>query len=180
MMKIQTAKPNPYGKDKSKNEPKREQLIAEWVTIENTSKVRIELSRLKLAHTEYDKNDDPKPKPKIYWNGTAGDFLNPGQKLRIHAGHERDCSLLQQVDIDGTDLHAYTEEGEFVLNNEPGDVIYIYLDGNEVDRASYTTPTEGAVLIREGAKLVEVAAPLASAKPWGGVHTVGNSNQKSA
>ncbi|HMO49582.1 MAG TPA: hypothetical protein PKE26_03330 [Kiritimatiellia bacterium] len=162
-MRIERAKPNPLGKDKTgAGYPKLNQLLGEWVDLKNIGDQSVDLSQLHLAHLEFSAGCKPKERPVIYWNGKAGTILGPGQVARIHTGRSSDSHQMDLVDQFGADIHSYAESGSFVLNNDCGDVMSVWWKDREGnlhrdDAAGYDpNPPEGAILTRVGPKLKPV------------------------
>jgi hypothetical protein len=98
----------------------------------------------------------------IYWQGHAGEILEPGQTLRVHTGKASEVLLMKYEDAIGTDVHSYANRGWFVLNNRCGDTISLWQNVGGAwqwrDAASYDrNPPEGTILIRQGQKLVAMA-----------------------
>lgn len=156
------AKPNPAGKDLTAwGSPKAEQLLAEWVDLKNISESTIRLSEIGLCHTEFSQDCVPHDRPTVYWNGRAGEELQPGEIVRVHTGKSRDAYCMRDEDQQGVHHHAFAESGSFVLNNKCGDILSVWRkdsDGKwseKLDGASYDpNPPDGEVLERSGNKLV--------------------------
>jgi len=136
-------------------------LLGEWVDLKNTGDASVSLSTLHVANNQFDANCRITNEAVIYWNGRSSDTLHVGKILRVHTGKSSDSALMKVEDKNGVDLHAYAERGNFALNNKCGDAITVWWkttsDGkwHEEDRASYdANPTEGAVLVRSGRKLI--------------------------
>lgn len=160
-IQIYQAKPNPQGKDRPRyGGPDQAQLLAEWVDLKNVGDAAVSQSQLHLAHIEFDERGLPKQSPTIYWNGSASDTLMPGKTVRVHTGKSSASAQMHQSDRVGSDLHAYADRTNFVLNNKNGDTLTIWWqtaqkEWKNEDSASYDpNPTEGAILIRQGTKLV--------------------------
>jgi len=153
------AKPNPAGKDRVGGYPRNEQLLGEWVDLQNVGDAPVSLTTLHLSNVTFSQNCVP-GNNTIYWSGTGTQSLTPGQILRVHTGKSMYSSSMQSQDWAGAHLHAYAEKGNFVLNNKCGDAIAVWWKGNDEkwnqeDRASYDpNPPEGAVLRRVGDKLI--------------------------
>jgi hypothetical protein len=155
---VYRAKPNPIGKDKSKNNPIAKQLLGEWVDVRNTSQGVLNFANVSLAHVEYGPGCS-NPKTKIYWSGNASIQLKPGQVLRVHTGKSNDAAQMASEDSAGADHHAYAESGAFILNNDCPDRPSLWRSVNkewqELDGAEYSAkPTEGKILTRSGNRLV--------------------------
>lgn len=154
------AKPNPVGKDRVSGYPQQQQLLGEWVDLQNTGDGSVRLSTLNLCHVQFSNQGVPEDKPTIYWTGKDGEVLNPGQILRVHTGKSAHASAMAYNDAQGVNLHAFAEEGNFVLNNNYGDIISVWWKDKDnkwyrEDVASYDpNPPEGVVLKRSGDKLI--------------------------
>lgn len=160
-IQISRAKPNPQGKDRHRyGSPDAEQLLAEWVDIKNVGDTGVNLSTLNLAHLEFDEQCRPKAQPKIYWTGPSAGILHPGQVIRVHTGKSSASIYMRVEDRNGVDHHGYAESGNYILNNRCGDTLSVWWKSNDNawnkdDEASYDpNPPEGAVLVRNGRKLV--------------------------
>lgn len=160
-VQIIKAKPNPYGKDRTYGgSAKHEKLLGEWVDLKNIGDDSVNLSVLNLCHTEFSGNCVPNEKPSIYWTGPTGKYLQPQEIVRVHTGYSQYSHLMSSEDRSGVHYHAYAERGNFVLNNDCGDLISVWWkdrSGNwqQEDKAGYSpNPPEGAVLIRSGNLLV--------------------------
>jgi len=157
---VYRAKPNPAGKDRVSGYPQQQQLLGEWVDLQNTGDGSVNLSTLNLCHMQFSSQGVPEEKPKIYWTGKDREVLNPGQTLRVHTGKSAYASAMAYNDAHGVDLHSFAEEGNFVLNNDYGDTISVWWQGEDnkwyrEDAASYDpNPPEGVVLKRSGYKLI--------------------------
>jgi hypothetical protein len=160
VIKISKAKPNPVGKDSSYGAQRQQQLLGEWVDLQNIGDESVALSRLYLAHTEFLTNCMPKDKPTIYWNGQSDQVLNPSQIVRVHTGKSAYSIYIKAVDSNGVHQHAFAESGNFVLNNDCGDIISLWWkDKNDEwqreDFSKYApAPPEGRILVRQGEWLV--------------------------
>lgn len=157
---IYRAKPNPAGKDRVSGYPQQQQLLGEWVDLQNTGDAAVNLSTLNLCHVQFSNQGVPEDKPTIYWTGKYGEVLNPGQVLRVHTGKSEHAGSMAYNDAQGVHLHAFAEKGNFVLNNNYGDVISVWWKGqdgkwNKEDAAGYDpNPPEGVILKRVGDKLI--------------------------
>ncbi len=157
---VYRAKPNPAGKDRVSGYPQQQQLLGEWVDLQNTGDASVNLSMLNLCHVQFSNQGVPEDKPTIYWTGKYEEVLKPGQILRVHTGKSAYASSMAYNDTQGVHLHAFAEKGNFVLNNNYGDVISVWWkdkDGNwrKEDAAGYDpNPPEGVILKRAGDKLI--------------------------
>ena len=154
------AKPNPAGKDRVGGYPSNEQLLGEWVDLQNTGDAPVTLSRIHLSDVRFSQSCVPEGQPIIYWNGSDSQSLASGQIVRVHTGKSLYSSGMLNEDRAGVHLHAYAEKGNFVLNNKCGDIIGVWRIGSDgkwikEDGASYDpNPPEGAILRRVGDKLI--------------------------
>lgn len=159
-LRISQAKPNPVGKDQTPSGlTKPEQLLGEWVDVENDGSEPITFASIQLHHTLFNDLCQTRGQTELYWRAEGTGQLKPGQTLRIHTGRHRDKSLVSSVDEAFSDWHGYAERDDFVLNNRCGDIIVVTWqdeDGqNYKDAASYApNPPEGAILKRSDNQLV--------------------------
>ena len=150
-------KPNPAGKDRARHgNATPAQLAGEWVDFRNDTGADVSLDGVTLWHLTYAPGRDRE------WEQVVGfAFTLPtGQIARVHSGQRRDLSVVRPEDLSGADLHAFTGKDAYVWNNEQGDTPLLFKAATKttVDRASYDpNPPEGAVLIRQGDKLVPAA-----------------------
>jgi hypothetical protein len=158
------AKPNPTGKDRAFGSPRQEQLLGEWVDLQNTGDTPVSLSRLTLCHMEFSSQGVPHDNSTPYWTGKPEEMLSPGQIARVHTGKSVYANYMAYEDKQGVSLHSFAEEGNFVLNNDYGDIISIWWKDKDnkwqkEDIASYDpNPPEGAILKRSGNKLIPSSA----------------------
>ena len=153
-LQVYRAKPNPAGKDRTRSGPLSEQLVAEWVDIKNVGDQSVRFATMELHDTTFAPGCRADG-TECYWRGGQGqEVLAPGQILRVHTGSKRYEATLSAEDR-GSDVTwtAFAERGNFVLNNDCGDVItVIWSDGSGKrwkDSAAYDPqPPEGAVLYR--------------------------------
>ena len=85
--------------------------------------------------------------------------------VRVHAGRERDLSVIRPEDSAGADYHIFTGDDSYVWNNDRGDSPLLQNETKRetVDRTLYAQhPPEGVVLLRQGDRL----APVARAANW--------------
>ncbi len=154
LLEVYRAKPNPAGKDRTRSGPIPHQLAAEWVDIKNVGTQPVAFVSIEVHDTTFGHHcriDGT----ECYWRGRNGaDTLQPGQILRVHTGSKQYENTLSAEDR-GTDVNwsGYAERGNFVLNNDCGDVItVIWADvaGKRwKDSAGYDpNPPEGVVLYR--------------------------------
>ncbi len=159
-IQVTRAKPNPAGKDKSHGYPIPEQLLAEWVDLKNVGDAAVNLSTLHLADAQFGHACQLHKEAQIYWNGPSSVVLQTGETVRVHTGREVDAWRMQQEDRSGANYHSFANRGSFVLNNDCGDILSVWWQGQDQqwhreDAASYDPyPPEGQVLQRSGNKLV--------------------------
>jgi hypothetical protein len=166
---IYRAKPNPAGKDASHHHAKPEQLLGEWVDLQNTNNYSVSLGGLSLDNQEYDHSCIVTNKYSTYWRGSYLNVVGPGQIVRVHTGKSADQWSMKVEDRNGADLHVFAEREWFVLNNRCGDCVTLWSQDSEQkfhreDSASYDpNPPDGAVLMRSGDKLIVGLGDLLSA-----------------
>lgn len=83
--------------------------------------------------------------------------LKPEEILRVHSGRRRELSLLPSEDRLGAEWHTFTSEAAYIWADRQGDTALLYEATSKemIDWASFDPdPPEGAVLQRQGAKLV--------------------------
>lgn len=159
-LQIYQVKPNPPGKDQTNNgSPTPEQLLGEWVDLENNGTESVTFSNIQLHRTLFNELCQTKGQTELFWSAEGNGLLKPGQILRIHTGKHRDRSLMASVDETEVDWHAYAERDDFVLNNRCGDIVVVTWRDDEgrdyKDAASYApNPPEGAILKRSENQLV--------------------------
>jgi len=149
---ITSIKPNPAGKDRPRHgSPSPTQLAAEWVDFRNDSGQAVNLDGVALYHRAYTGQQ---------WRWaqimTFTGNLGAGEIVRVHSGQRRD-GVIAPEDLVGATYHLLTGRDEYVWNNREGDAPLLnYEPRNEtIDTASYDpNPPEGAVLVRQGGKLV--------------------------
>ena len=151
-------KPNPAGKDRSRSGSLASaQLGGEWVDLRNSGLYTLNTNGVGLYHLAYPASGG-KPEYRLVVN-LPDCTLKPGEVLRVHAGQRRDLSVLNAEDRNGADWHSFTGEDAYVWNNCEGDTpaIYEHAAKETIDSASYDPyPPEGAVLFRQGTKLMPV------------------------
>ena len=149
-------KPNPAGKDRNRyGSLSAAQLGGEWIDLRNSGSQALSTSGIGLYHLAYPSSGG-KPEYRLVVN-LPDCTLKPGEVLRVHAGRGRDLSVLNAEDRKGADWHAFTGADAYVWNNREGDApaLYEHAANVTVDSASYDPfPPEGAVLYRQGARLV--------------------------
>jgi hypothetical protein len=153
-LQVYRAKPNPAGKDRTRSGPIPQQLVAEWADIKNVGTENVSFAQMELHDTTFGPHCRVDG-TECYWSGASSQgSLAPGQVLRVHTGSKQYEATLSAEDR-GSDVNwsAYAERGNFVLNNDCGDVItVIWADGTGKrwkDSAAYDPqPPEGAVLYR--------------------------------
>jgi hypothetical protein len=161
-IQICRAKPNPAGKDRAGNNPLQEQLLGEWVDLQNVGNTSVNLSVITLFHLQYSQTGIAENHFTPYWRGNPGEVLNPGEILRVHTGKSAYATYMRDVDKQGVHRHSFAESGNFVLNNRFGDTISIWWRNSQnewvkEDQVSYDpNPPDGAILRRSGDKLVPI------------------------
>jgi hypothetical protein len=100
---------------------------------------------------------------ELYWIGDNGDFLKPGQVLRVHSGRRDDAYQMSAEDQAGADWHGYAESSHYILNNRCGDKIVLsWQDSTDQicqDWACYApNPPENLILKRSGNLLTGAGA----------------------
>jgi hypothetical protein len=165
---IYQTKPNPTGKDHTPNgAAKPEQLLGEWVDIENNGSESIMFSKIQLHHTLFNELCQTRGETEVYWSAEGTGLLKPGQVLRVHSGRHRDKSLMSELDDAYADWHAYAERDHFVLNNRCGDIVVATWQDEEgrnyKDAASFApNPLEGVILRRSDHQLIYEEAEFIS------------------
>ena len=159
-IRICRAKPNPAGKDSGPGANKEQQLLGEWVDLQNTGDGAVRLSSLHLCDNQFSQFCALIKENVIYWNGRADQILSPGQVVRVHTGKSSYSLYMLSGDSSGVHLHAYAESGNFILNNRCGDTISVYWKGEDgawhfEDKAKYAPNVpDGKILLRQGEWLV--------------------------
>lgn len=161
ILKIHRAKPNPLGKDRSRQGgPKPEQLVREWVDILNEGTEAVPFGRMQLHHTKFGNSCSEVLGTDCYWKGNGdSQALAPGQVLRVHTGKKIDEHFLVGEDLGDVAWRAFAGCGNFVLNNDCGDTISVLWQNDRSqwlrDSATYNPrPPEGVILHRVGDRLV--------------------------
>jgi len=159
-LQIVQAKPNPAGKDNSKDQDgcgsvKSELLFGEWVDVKNVGDDATPFRTMQLRHALFDESCHTTGELELYWIGDNGDSLKPGQVMRIHAGRRNDAHLMSAEDQSRADWHGYAECDDFILNNRCGDKIVLSwqdtADRIHQDWACYApNPPEDLILKRSG------------------------------
>ena len=169
-LQIIQAKPNPAGKDGSKDQNgssagRPEQLFGEWVDVKNIGNDAIHFPTMQIRHALFDETCHTTGETELYWTGGNADLLKPGQVLRIHAGRREDAYRMSAEDQGGADWHGYAGCDNFILNNRCGDkIILTWQDAVErecQDWACYAPyPPEDLILKRSGNLLAGAGAGL--------------------
>jgi hypothetical protein len=153
-LRVYKAKPNPTGKDKTRGgQASAAQLAGEWVDIQNTGNVGVELNGINLCHKAY------KPDGTWEWEVVCSlptMTLGSGEILRVHSG-KGPLSEVRAEDQVGCHWHYFTQRDNYIWNNDRGDepLLYFVPDKVTIDSAAYdANPPEGVVLQRVGNKLV--------------------------
>lgn len=156
-LRITRIKPNPAGKDKTKNgSATASQLAAEWVDIRNEGGVALNLRGVSLWHRAYTSGQSWE------WEKVT-DFefsLPAGETVRVHSGRNNSISVINIEDRGGANYHAFTGTDRYVWNNREGDepLLFVGAKKETIDRATYDPqPPEGIVLVRYGNKLIAAA-----------------------
>jgi hypothetical protein len=168
-LQIIQAKPNPAGKDRSRDRsntsvPQPVQLLGEWVDIKNIGIDSVHFSTIQLRHTLFDEACYATG-PEIYWAGGLPEYLKPGQVLRVHGGRQSDAHLTAPADQAGADWHGYAGGESFILNLRCGDKISVTwrdaYDQSFLDWVCYAPhPPEDAILKRSGNLLAGAAVEM--------------------
>ena len=156
-IEIYRTKPNPAGKDRVAGFPRASQLLGEWVDLRNVSHQTVNFSGFALANRTFTSRCEVIKQAVIYWNGKSTLALLPGQILRLHTGKTLDYASMNNEDAQGTNLHAYAESGNFILNNKCGDALSTWWwdsgkkEWRFEDGAYYEPePGDGVILVRQG------------------------------
>jgi len=169
-LQIIQAKPNPAGKEGSKDQNgsgagRPALLFGEWVDVKNIGNDAIHFPTMQIRHALFDETCHTTGETELYWIGVNADFLKPGKVLRIHAGRREDAHLMSAEDQAGADWHGYAETDGFILNNRCGDKIILtwqdMVDQICQDWACYApNPPEDLILKRSGNLLAAAGAGL--------------------
>lgn len=155
-------KPNPAGKDRpGHGAPSAAQLAAEWVDFRNDTGQDVSLNNVSLWHLAHALGRKPEWSKVTPFSGT----LPAGKIVRVHSGQKRELSVIRPEDLAGADYHVFTGDDAYVWNNKEGDTPLLFNDVKKetIDRASYDpNAPEGAVLVRQGDKLVPSVARAAN------------------
>ena len=150
-------KPNPAGKDRPPyGGPTPEQLAGEWVDFRNDAGQSVALGGVALYHLAYDMHGQSSWARITGFTGT----LSAGEIVRVHAGRERDLSVIRPEDRTAADYHIFTGADSYVWNNDRGDSPLLQNETKRetIDRTWYAPhPPEGVVLVRQGDRLASVA-----------------------
>lgn len=165
---IVRAKPNPAGRDAYQHRPLPQQLQGEWIDLQNTAGKALNLTGVFVHHRAFEQGCS-NPKFALYWQAPAGTILPANAILRVHTGKSSDRHHMTSSDSTGANQHAWGEHGWFQLNNGAcGDIITVWFHDTEwhrIDEVGYDPyPPEGAVLVRNGNKLANVAGVLAGVR----------------
>ncbi|HKX27702.1 MAG TPA: hypothetical protein VJ302_08425 [Blastocatellia bacterium] len=158
-LQIYRAKPNPAGKGQSSNgTPGPEQLLGEWVDIENIGSESIIFSRIELHRARFNEFCQTRGETERYWRAEGSGSFKPWQVLRVHTGRQRDKSRMSQIDHGDVDWHAYAESDQFVLNHRCGDIVMVTWEDETgrkfMDSATYAPhPPVDAILKRANHQL---------------------------
>ena len=161
-MKSVRIKPNPAGKDRTRRGATAAQLGGEWVDLKNEGTLAVILNGLSLYHVAYSGAAD---------NGTWENVvsftgqLEAGKVMRVHSGSGPQ-SILNAADLQGADVHVFTNRDNYVWNNDRGDCSALQKDSEteKFDKVWYDTkPLEGVILVRSGDKFVVPTVSMATA-----------------
>lgn len=147
-------KPNPRGKDRTRYGASQTQLASEWLDVQNTGNVALNLTGVKVLHIGYSQAH-----PQGVWDQViqfSSGRLNVGEVVRIHAGRGN-VSTLNAEDMAGAHHHVFTGNDQYVWNNNKPDCPLLTMSDAQhpLDRACYSAPVrEGAVLSRNGGNLI--------------------------
>lgn len=158
-LQIIQAKPNPAGKDQDGfGSVKSELLFGEWVDVKNIGQDPVNFQTMQLRHAFFDQDCHTTGELELYWIGDIGDFLKPGQILRIHAGRREDAHLMSPEDQAGADWHGYAESDNFILNNHCGDKIVLSwrdaVDQIHQDWACYAPDPPASMILKRSGNLL--------------------------
>lgn len=160
-MKSIRIKPNPAGKDRTRQGATAAQLGAEWVDLKNEGTTSITLDGLSLYHVAYSGKTDNGTWDKV---ASFTGQLGAGQIMRVHSGNGP-VSILNTGDVQGADVHVFTRRNNYVWNNDRGDCSALRKDGEteHFDKVWYDpNPPEGVVLVRQADKFVTPTASNAT------------------
>ena len=150
-------KPNPAGKDRTKNgTASAAQLGGEWVDVQNVCSTSVKMDGVTLYHIAYTgpRKDKPEWEKVMTFNGT----LKPAEVIRVHSGSGPE-SALKTENRTGATYHFFTRNN-YVWNNDKADRSALWLTGQNqpFDQPWYeANPPEGKVLQRVGDKLIALA-----------------------
>jgi hypothetical protein len=147
--------PNPAGKDRPRHgAPTATQLAAEWIDWRNDGTATINVDGVALYHKAY---------TGMQWRWerimTFTGSLAPGEIVRVHSGKQR-AGVISAEDQTGAHHHVFTGDDQYVWNNRQGDTPLLHNEpkNETIDSATYDpNPPEGAVLVRQGDRLVAQA-----------------------
>lgn len=156
-------KPNPAGKDRTRRGgATATQLGSEWVDLKNEGTAAVTLNGLSLHHVAYSGATDNGTWEKVVgFTGTLG----AGKVMRVHSGNGPE-SALHQADLQGADLHVFTNRDNYIWNNDRGDCSALHKDGetDKFDKCWYDSKLpEGVILLRVYDRFVVAAGSLAPA-----------------
>ncbi|HUE72852.1 MAG TPA: hypothetical protein VMP01_18350 [Pirellulaceae bacterium] len=163
-LKTVRLKPNPPGKDRTRRGgASQTQLGAEWIDLQNTSGQSLSLTGVAIYHIAYGSGH-----PNGQWEKVTdlSGSVPANQTLRVHSG-SGPLAQLRPEDIQGAELHRFTNRDQFVWNNAEGDCAALTMAAkfDPFDKACYDpNPPEGVVLVRQGDKLVVSTVSAAYAR----------------
>lgn len=151
-LRIIRAKPNPRGKDRAGRYIPPAQLAAEWVDFENDGTEPFPLDGITLYHLAYHQGcRDPRWDQVQSFSG----ILQPKKIVRVRSGERLTADQMYPEDVAGADHHVFTGRRNYVWNNDCSDTAALHNGKAFEDQASYDPyPPEGAILYRQGDKLV--------------------------
>lgn len=155
-------KPNPAGKDRTRRGATAAQLGAEWVDLKNEATTAVLLNGLALFHVAYSGATDNGTWERV--TGFTGQ-LGAGQVMRVHSG-SGPVDALNRADVQGADVHVFTNRDNYIWNNDRGDCSALQKDreSEKLDQCWYDgKPPEGIVLVRVSNTFVVPASSMATA-----------------
>lgn len=152
-MKSVRIKPNPAGKDRTRRGATQTQLGAEWVDLKNDGAATVVLNGLSLYHVAYSGATDNGTWERVV--GFTGQ-LGAGKVMRVHSG-SGPVSILNHADLQGADVHVFTNRDNYIWNNDRRDCAALQKDSEteKFDQCWYDSrPPEGVILVRVNDKFV--------------------------
>ncbi len=130
--------------------------------LKNDGTTTVVLNGLSLYHVAYSGATDNGTWERV--TGFTGQ-LGAGEVMRVHSG-SGPVSDLNQADLQGADVHVFTNRNNYIWNNDCGDCSALQKDGetDKFDKWWYDTkPPEGVILVRVNDKFVVPASSMATA-----------------